>query len=154
MPDSAPNAPTTPLRPLIVFGTRPEAIKLAPVVLECFRRPQEISPIVCSTGQHREMLDQVLGYFAIRPDIDLGLMQPGRTLAGIAAGCLRTIDEVIVARESRLRGRPRGHHHGHGHRDGGVFPQGPVGSRRSRPENRGPDGSLAQRSSIAGSPAS
>ena len=99
MPDSAPNAPTTPVRPLIVFGTRPEAIKLAPVILECFRRPREISPIVCSTGQHREMLDQVLGYFAIRPDIDLGLMQPGQTLAGIAAGCLRTIDEVIVDRD-------------------------------------------------------
>jgi UDP-N-acetylglucosamine 2-epimerase (non-hydrolysing) len=99
MPDSAPPTANRPLRPLIVFGTRPEAIKLAPVILECFRRPEEISPIVCSTGQHREMLDQVLGYFAISPDLDLGLMQPGQTLAAVAAGCLRAIDEVIVDRD-------------------------------------------------------
>lgn len=45
-----------PLRPLLVFGTRPEAIKMAPVVRECLARPNEIEPIVCLTGQHREML--------------------------------------------------------------------------------------------------
>ncbi len=84
------------LRPLIVFGTRPEAIKLCPFILECQQRPDEIDPIVCSTGQHREMLDQVLGYFSIRPDIDLGLMKPGQTLTGLTAACLLAVDQVIV----------------------------------------------------------
>ena len=74
------------LRPFIVFGTRPEAIKLAPVVKECLNRPDQVAPIVCSTGQHREMLDQVLGYFEIQPDLDLGLMKPNQTLAGLTAG--------------------------------------------------------------------
>ncbi|MEO1617085.1 MAG: UDP-N-acetylglucosamine 2-epimerase (non-hydrolyzing) [Planctomycetota bacterium] len=86
------------LRPLIVLGTRPEAIKLAPVILECQSRP-EVQPIVCSTGQHREMLAQVLGYFSIEPDVDLGLMKPGQTLTGLTARCLTSVDEVIV-RES------------------------------------------------------
>ena len=72
--------PSGPLKPLVIFGTRPEAIKLCPVLLECRRRPNEIDPIICSTGQHREMLDQVLGYFGISPHMDLGLMKPGQTL--------------------------------------------------------------------------
>ena len=84
-----------PLRPLIVFGTRPEAIKLCPVILECQRRAEEVSPVICSTGQHREMLAQVLGYFGIQPDIDLGLMQPGQTLTGLTATCLQAVDGVI-----------------------------------------------------------
>ncbi|QDV44826.1 UDP-N-acetylglucosamine 2-epimerase [Stieleria neptunia] len=83
------------LRPLIVFGTRPEAIKLAPVVRECQSRPDQIAPIVCSTGQHREMLAQVLGYFSITPDIDLGLMQPGQTLTQLTARCLEAVDRVV-----------------------------------------------------------
>jgi len=84
-----------PLRPLIVLGTRPEAIKLAPVILACQQHP-DIAPIVCSTGQHREMLDQVLGYFHIKPEIDLGLMKPGQTLSGLTAACIEAIDRVIV----------------------------------------------------------
>ena len=86
---------SSPLRPLIVFGTRPEAIKLCPVILECLSRPSEIAPIVCSTGQHREMLAQVLGYFSITPDIDLHLMKPGQTLTGLTAACLQSVDQVI-----------------------------------------------------------
>ncbi|QDT13227.1 non-hydrolyzing UDP-N-acetylglucosamine 2-epimerase [Planctomycetes bacterium K23_9] len=85
-----------PLRPLIVFGTRPEAIKLCPLILECQRRPSQVSPIICSTGQHREMLDQVLGYFSIVPDMDLGLMKPGQTLSGLTSACLQAVDQVIV----------------------------------------------------------
>lgn len=85
----------SPLRPLIVLGTRPEAVKLAPVILECLERPGKVQPIVCSTGQHREMLAQVLGYFGISPDIDLGLMRPGQTLASLTAGCVTAVDEVI-----------------------------------------------------------
>ncbi|TWU55088.1 non-hydrolyzing UDP-N-acetylglucosamine 2-epimerase [Rubripirellula reticaptiva] len=88
--------PNRPLRPLIVFGTRPEAIKLCPVILECQKRPESIDAIVCSTGQHREMLAQVLGYFGITPDIDLGLMKPGQTLTGLTAACLQAVDGVIV----------------------------------------------------------
>ncbi|TWU01332.1 non-hydrolyzing UDP-N-acetylglucosamine 2-epimerase [Stieleria varia] len=83
------------LRPLIVFGTRPEAIKMSPLILECTRRSDEIDPLICSTGQHREMLDQVLGYFSIQPTIDLGLMQPGQTLSGLTARCLTAVDAVI-----------------------------------------------------------
>ncbi|WP_146459899.1 non-hydrolyzing UDP-N-acetylglucosamine 2-epimerase [Rubripirellula tenax] len=94
MPNTAP--PNRPLRPLIVFGTRPEAIKMSPVILECQRRPAQVAPIVCSTGQHREMLAQVLGYFGITPDIDLGLMKPGQTLTGLTAACLEAVDSVIV----------------------------------------------------------
>ena len=84
-----------PVRPLIILGTRPEAIKLAPVILAC-QQNVAISPIVCSTGQHREMLDQVLDYFEIKPEIDLGLMKPGQTLSGLTAACVEAIDRVIV----------------------------------------------------------
>jgi UDP-N-acetylglucosamine 2-epimerase (non-hydrolysing) len=82
------------IRPLIVVGTRPEAIKLAPLILACHDHAG-FDPLVCSTGQHREMLDQVFAYFSIRPDIELGLMQPNQTLAGLTAECLLAIDRVI-----------------------------------------------------------
>ncbi len=98
-PTKPPDSSTAPLRPLIVLGTRPEAIKLCPVILECQRRKAEISPIICSTGQHREMLAQVLGYFGITPDIDLGLMKPGQTLTGLTASCLQAVDQVILDRK-------------------------------------------------------
>lgn len=84
------------LRPLLVFGTRPEAIKMAPVVHACQARPEEIEPIVCLSGQHREMLAQVIDYFGIEPQINLDLMQPNQTLAGLTARCLEAIDEVLV----------------------------------------------------------
>jgi UDP-N-acetylglucosamine 2-epimerase len=85
---------TSPIRPLIVVGTRPEAIKLAPLILACRNHPA-IEPLVCSTGQHREMLEQVFAYFKIRPDIDLGLMKANQTLANLTAECLTSIDRVI-----------------------------------------------------------
>lgn len=84
-----------PFRPLIILGTRPEAIKLAPLILKCQRHPS-MAPIVCSTGQHREMLDQVLTYFEIKPEIDLGLMKPGQTLSGLTAACIESVDRVVV----------------------------------------------------------
>ena len=86
---------STTLRPLIVLGTRPEAVKLAPIILECQKR-DEISPLVCSSGQHREMLAQVLGYFGIEPEIDLGLMRPGQTLSQLTSGCITAVDRVIA----------------------------------------------------------
>ena len=64
---------------LVVFGTRPEAIKMAPVVRECKRRSSEVETIVCLTGQHREMLQQVTDYFGIEADVDLELMQQVET---------------------------------------------------------------------------
>ena len=88
-----------PLRPLLVFGTRPEGIKMAPVVRECLARPNEIEPIVCLTGQHREMLVQVTEYFGITHDVDLDLMRPNQTLAGLTARCIERIDEVLAERQ-------------------------------------------------------
>jgi len=84
------------LRPLLIFGTRPEAIKMAPVVQECRRRGAEIDPIVCLSGQHREMLAQVTDYFDLRADVCLDLMQPNQTLAGLTARCLERTDEVLT----------------------------------------------------------
>jgi len=86
---------SVPFRPLIILGTRPEAIKLAPLILACKEHPA-IAPIVCSTGQHREMLDQVLAYFQITPEIDLGLMKPGQTLSGLTAACIDAVDAVVL----------------------------------------------------------
>lgn len=68
----------------LIFGTRPEAIKLCPLVLE-FQKHPEFEPHVCVTGQHRQMLDQVLEVFEVTPDVDLNLMQPDQTLAGLTS---------------------------------------------------------------------
>ena len=81
-------------RVLLVFGTRPEAIKMAPVVKELKSR-EEIECIVCVTAQHRQMLDQVLNTFEIVPDYDLNIMQQGQTLSGITSKALIGLEEVI-----------------------------------------------------------
>ena len=83
------------MRILFTFGTRPEAIKMAPVVHECLRRADEVETIVCLTGQHREMLDQVTAYFGIQADLDLQLMRPDQTLASLTARCIEGIDGAI-----------------------------------------------------------
>lgn len=87
------------LKALLIFGTRPEAIKMAPVVQECLRRPDEIETIVCLTGQHREMLQQVTDYFGIKADVDLQLMQPNQTLSRLTARCVQGLDEVVEERQ-------------------------------------------------------
>jgi UDP-N-acetylglucosamine 2-epimerase (non-hydrolysing) len=79
----------------LILGTRPEAIKMAPVVAACRERSDEVEAIVCLTGQHREMLDQVTDYFGIVPDIHLRLMQSNQTLAGLTARCVEAIDDVV-----------------------------------------------------------
>lgn len=79
----------------IVFGTRPEAIKLAPVVLT-LKRESDLDVCVCVTAQHREMLDQVLGIFEIVPDIDLNLMQPSQTLSELTARAVTALDKVYA----------------------------------------------------------
>lgn len=80
---------------IVIIGTRPEAIKLAPVVLELQKYPEHFETQVCVTGQHREMLDQVLGVFNLRPDHDLGVMKGGQGLAGVTAACLTGLDDVL-----------------------------------------------------------
>jgi UDP-N-acetylglucosamine 2-epimerase (non-hydrolysing) len=83
-------------RLLFVFGTRPEAIKLAPVILAARRRP-EFSVRVCVTAQHRQMLDQVLTLFGIVPDSDLDLMRPGQTLAALTARIVEAVDAELAS---------------------------------------------------------
>ncbi len=87
-----------PLRALLVFGTRPEAIKMAPVVGACRDRPERIEPIVCLTGQHREMLRQMVDYFGIEVDEQLAVMRPDQTLSSLTARCLDALDEVMRRR--------------------------------------------------------
>jgi len=81
---------------LFVFGTRPEAIKLCPVLLN-LRQSEQFEVRVCVTAQHRSMLDQVLAAFEVTPDYDLNLMQPGQTLAQITARILAAVEPVIGA---------------------------------------------------------
>jgi len=85
------------LRVMTVLGTRPEAIKLAPVIQQLSRYPDQIESIVCSTGQHREMLHQVLNLFGIRPDLDLDLMQPGQSPTQVAARVLSRLEPLFDA---------------------------------------------------------
>ncbi|NCC99024.1 MAG: UDP-N-acetylglucosamine 2-epimerase (non-hydrolyzing) [Bacteroidia bacterium] len=80
---------------LLVFGTRPEAIKMAPLVLEFKKYPQQFETIVCVTGQHREMLDQVLNLFDIKPDYDLNIMQPNQDLYDITSRILIGMRDVL-----------------------------------------------------------
>lgn len=82
------------IKVMSIFGTRPEAIKMAPLIKELETR-KEIESIVCVTAQHREMLDQVLNTFSIKPDYDLNIMKKGQTLSEITARVLRGIEEVL-----------------------------------------------------------
>lgn len=82
------------IKVMSIFGTRPEAIKMAPLIKELETR-EEIDSIVCVTAQHREMLDQVLNTFSIKPDYDLNIMKKGQTLSEITARVLRGIEEVL-----------------------------------------------------------
>lgn len=80
---------------LLVFGTRPEAIKMAPLVREFLRHPKEFETRVCVTAQHRAMLDQVLSFFEIKPDYDLNLMTPGQDLHGLTALVITSMKPVL-----------------------------------------------------------
>nr|WP_263331350.1 UDP-N-acetylglucosamine 2-epimerase (non-hydrolyzing) [Paraclostridium sp. AKS73] len=82
------------LKVMTVFGTRPEAIKMAPLVKELEGR-NEVESIVCVTAQHRQMLDQVLDTFNIEPDYDLNIMKQGQTLVDITTRALQSLDKVI-----------------------------------------------------------
>lgn len=88
-------SPSEALRILVVFGTRPEAIKMAPVVAALRGRTGRFSCVVCVTAQHREMLDPVLGLFSIAPDHDLNLMRPGQGLHAVTTAVLREFSTVL-----------------------------------------------------------
>ena len=84
------------IKVMTVIGTRPEAIKMAPVIKELESHPERIESLVCATAQHREMLDQVLNVFDISPDYDLNLMRPNQSLSQLTARLLTALDEVII----------------------------------------------------------
>ena len=80
---------------MLVFGTRPEAIKMAPLVKEFPKKSADFETIVCVTGQHREMLDQVLQIFDIKPNYDLNIMKQGQDLYDVTARVLTGMRDVL-----------------------------------------------------------
>ena len=90
------------LKVMTVFGTRPEAIKMAPVVLELKKHPDQIQTVVAVTAQHRQMLDQVLDLFQIRPDYDLDIMSQGQTLYDITTRSLQGLKSVMEVEKPDL----------------------------------------------------
>ena len=84
------------LKVMTVIGTRPEAIKMAPVIKSLMSYPEEVKSVVCVTGQHREMLDQALKIFGIIPDYDLNLMKPNQSLSLLTSKLLTALDEVMT----------------------------------------------------------
>jgi UDP-N-acetylglucosamine 2-epimerase (non-hydrolysing) len=91
-------SPNSSQKILIIFGTRPEAIKLCPLVtaLRTHASTRHLQTLVCVTAQHRQMLDQVLGAFEITPDFDLDMMKPGQTLTGLTARLLSGLEPVFA----------------------------------------------------------
>ncbi len=85
-----------PIRVMAICGTRPDAVKMAPVVLELKKFPDEVNLVVTVTGQHREMLHQVLDVFHIKPDYDLDIMRPKQTLAEITTRGLQGLEGIIL----------------------------------------------------------
>ena len=82
------------MRIAVILGTRPEAIKLAPVIF-ALRLLPEVDCNVCVSGQHRQMLDQALSAFGIRPDLDLNLMRPNQTLSQLTASLFKALDQTF-----------------------------------------------------------
>ena len=89
------------LKVMTVFGTRPEAIKMAPLVKELDNR-NEIECIVCVTAQHRQMLDQVLNVFDITPNYDLNIMRQGQSLSDITSNALKGLEKVITKEKPKI----------------------------------------------------
>ena len=92
---------------LLVFGTRPEAIKMAPLVKAFQKQSEYFKTIVCVTGQHREMLDQVLRIFRIVPDYDLAIMKQGQDLYDVTSRVLLGMKEVLKEEIGRASCRER-----------------------------------------------
>lgn len=87
---------------MVLYGTRPELIKMAPVVRELRRSPDLFEPVLCATAQHREMLDQMQAVFDLEPDLDLDLMRPDQTLNELAGRAFAAIDGALTARHPDL----------------------------------------------------
>ncbi|MEI7688206.1 MAG: UDP-N-acetylglucosamine 2-epimerase (non-hydrolyzing), partial [Planctomycetota bacterium] len=85
----------------LVFGTRPEAIKMAPVV-KALQADRRVRTLTCATGQHRQMLDQILQTFDITPDTDLGLMAAGQSLASLTARAITELDAYFIRERPNL----------------------------------------------------
>ena len=83
------------LKVITIFGTRPEAIKMAPLILELEKHPEHIESLVCVTAQHRQMLDQVLDIFKITPNFDLNVMKDRQTLNEITMRVLQGLEPVF-----------------------------------------------------------
>lgn len=83
------------IKVMTIFGVRPEAIKMAPLILELQRHPEHIESVVCVTAQHRQMLDQVLEVFNIHPDYDLDVMKDRQTLNEISMRVLQGLEPVL-----------------------------------------------------------
>ena len=98
--DSTPEA--EPWRIAVVVGTRPEVLKLAPVIRCLQQRPDRFTPLVIATAQHREMLDQALSVFRITPDVDLDLMRPNQTLGTLTAAVLQVLTSTLATLKPRL----------------------------------------------------
>ena len=81
---------------MFIYGTRPEAIKMAPLVKEFQKNADNFEIIVCLTGQHRQMLDQINDFFGIKGDYDLNLMKPNQTLFDIISGCLLGLKDILL----------------------------------------------------------
>src|ERR1039458_9837658 len=141
---------------LFVFGTRPEAIKLCPVLLN-LRQSMRFQVRVCVTAQHRSMLDQVLAAFNVTPDCDLDLMQPGQTLAQITARILVALEPVIQAEQPDMvvvqgdtttitgYGGGAGRYHNHARRcPGGFLPTRAGGTCGSRTAHRRPGAAISR----------
>jgi UDP-N-acetylglucosamine 2-epimerase (non-hydrolysing) len=94
-PEKAVDGVRRKMKIAVIFGTRPEAVKLAPVILS-LKRDGAVDCRVCVTGQHRLMLDQVLDIFGIKPEFDLNLMLPNQTLAGLTARGIEAVDEYLA----------------------------------------------------------
>lgn len=84
------------LKVMVIFGTRPEAIKMAPVIKELEKHKKNIKTIICVTGQHRQMLEQVLSLFDIKPHIDLKLMQKNQSLSSLTSDAMRILSKAII----------------------------------------------------------
>ncbi len=89
------------MKVMTVFGTRPEAIKMAPLV-QALKKDKDIECVLCVTAQHREMLDQVLELFGLTPDYDLNIMKPNQTLSMITANVLQGMEEVLIKEKPDL----------------------------------------------------
>lgn len=90
-----------PVRILILFGTRPEAIKLAPVIAALRRRPATFEVVTVTTGQHRELLEPILRNFALAPEHDLAVMQPNQTPLGVLARVTSQLEPLLASLRAR-----------------------------------------------------